>query len=94
MACSHGRALDFSCLLDGAMLEAKWIAAMGNVSKFLGIEAQPAIKVSASPPPYVEAPLPSGWEKRYDQQQKPYFVDHNNKTTTYDDPRVSRQQKG
>jgi len=34
-----------------------------------------------------EPPLPNGWEVRLDQQGKPYYIDHNNKTTTYSDPR-------
>jgi len=44
----------------------------------------------ASPPPltqYPTAPLPPGWEVRVDQQGKPYFIDHNTKTTTFEDPR-------
>jgi len=35
----------------------------------------------------VNVPLPSGWEIRLDPHGKPYFIDHNNKKTTYDDPR-------
>eukprot|EP01117_Protostelium_nocturnum_P010609 TRINITY_DN3814_c0_g2_i1.p1 TRINITY_DN3814_c0_g2~~TRINITY_DN3814_c0_g2_i1.p1 ORF type:complete len:919 (+),score=281.95 TRINITY_DN3814_c0_g2_i1:88-2844(+) len=34
-------------------------------------------------------PLPSGWEERYDGNGRIYFVDHTNKTTTYNDPRNS-----
>jgi len=29
-------------------------------------------------------PLPSGWEKRVSGSGRPYFVDHNTKTTTWD----------
>ncbi|GAA5877402.1 hypothetical protein JCM3774_003587 [Rhodotorula dairenensis] len=32
--------------------------------------------------------LPSGWERRVTPTGRPYFVDHNTKTTTWDDPRV------
>lgn len=32
-------------------------------------------------------PLPPGWEIRFDQFNRPYFVDHNTRTTTYKDPR-------
>ncbi|KAJ1943214.1 NEDD4 E3 ubiquitin-protein ligase, partial [Linderina pennispora] len=33
-------------------------------------------------------PLPSGWEMRLTGQGRVYFVDHNTKTTTWDDPRL------
>ncbi|KAJ2161410.1 hypothetical protein GGF46_001505 [Coemansia sp. RSA 552] len=33
-------------------------------------------------------PLPSGWEMRLTAQGRVYFVDHNTKTTTWDDPRL------
>ncbi|KAI8808254.1 hypothetical protein BJ742DRAFT_285897 [Cladochytrium replicatum] len=32
-------------------------------------------------------PLPSGWEQRYTPEGRPYFVDHNTRTTTWVDPR-------
>jgi E3 ubiquitin-protein ligase NEDD4 len=32
-------------------------------------------------------PLPSGWEMRLTSTARVYFVDHNTKTTTWDDPR-------
>ncbi|GAA5978585.1 hypothetical protein JCM10908_004413 [Rhodotorula pacifica] len=32
--------------------------------------------------------LPSGWERRVTPSGRAYFVDHNTKTTTWDDPRV------
>ncbi|KAI8052802.1 E3 ubiquitin-protein ligase RSP5 [Syncephalis plumigaleata] len=35
-------------------------------------------------------PLPSGWEQRETPEGRPYFVDHNTRTTTWVDPR--RQQ--
>lgn len=35
-------------------------------------------------------PLPSGWEQRFTPEGRPYFVDHNTRTTTWVDPR--RQQ--
>jgi hypothetical protein len=34
-------------------------------------------------------PLPSGWERRLTSTARVYFVDHNTKTTTWDDPRLS-----
>lgn len=34
-------------------------------------------------------PLPPGWEIKIDPQTGwPFFVDHNNRTTTWNDPRV------
>ena len=34
-----------------------------------------------------EDPLPEGWEMRYTGEGVRYFVDHNTKTTTFQDPR-------
>lgn len=31
--------------------------------------------------------LPAGWEERFTPQGRPYFVDHNTRTTTWVDPR-------
>ncbi|KAK4048797.1 hypothetical protein OIV83_004563 [Microbotryomycetes sp. JL201] len=33
--------------------------------------------------------LPSGWEMKYAPNGRPYFVDHNNRRTTWEDPRSS-----
>ncbi|KAN0132131.1 hypothetical protein V8E53_010050 [Lactarius tabidus] len=33
-------------------------------------------------------PLPSGWEMRMKSTRRIYFVDHNSRTTTWDDPRL------
>ncbi|KAM8765421.1 E3 ubiquitin-protein ligase HECW1 [Rhynchonycteris naso] len=35
--------------------------------------------------------LPRGWEIKTDQQGKSFFVDHNNRTTTFIDPRIPLQ---
>lgn len=32
-------------------------------------------------------PLPRGWEERYTPEGRPYFVNHNTRTTTWNDPR-------
>jgi hypothetical protein len=44
-------------------------------------------------PPIINAspPLPSGWESRIDQFGRPYFIDHNNKTTTWQRPTIVSQ---
>ncbi|GAA5932597.1 uncharacterized protein JCM15063_002150 [Sporobolomyces koalae] len=36
--------------------------------------------------------LPSGWERRATPRGRPYWVDHNTRTTTWDDPRVPSLQ--
>jgi E3 ubiquitin-protein ligase NEDD4 len=36
-------------------------------------------------------PLPSGWEMRMTSTRRIYFVDHNTRTTTWDDPRLPSQ---
>lgn len=33
-------------------------------------------------------PLPSGWEMRLTSTNRVYFVDHNTRTTSWDDPRI------
>jgi hypothetical protein len=40
--------------------------------------------------PVQQQPLPQGWEMRYDQQGRPYYIDHINRRSTYDDPRVQK----
>ncbi|KAI9329015.1 hypothetical protein DFJ73DRAFT_790954 [Zopfochytrium polystomum] len=35
-------------------------------------------------------PLPAGWEQRYTAEGRPYFVDHNTRSTTWLDPRRSQ----
>ncbi len=32
------------------------------------------------------ADLPAGWEMRFTEQGVPFFIDHTNKTTTYNHP--------
>lgn len=44
-----------------------------------GIQTQPVSQLG---------PLPSGWEMRLTNTARVYFVDHNTKTTTWDDPRL------
>src|SRR3546814_149249 len=33
-------------------------------------------------------PLPAGWEERYDDSGRKFFVDHNRRRTTWTDPRI------
>ncbi|EEP80938.1 E3 ubiquitin--protein ligase pub1 [Uncinocarpus reesii 1704] len=44
-------------------------------------------KISSQPLSQL-GPLPSGWEMRLTNTARVYFVDHNTKTTTWDDPRL------
>ncbi|XP_078607759.1 NEDD4-like E3 ubiquitin-protein ligase WWP2 isoform X1 [Branchiostoma floridae x Branchiostoma japonicum] len=41
-----------------------------------------------------EEPLPEGWEMRYTAEGVRYFVDHNTRTTTFQDPRSGATAKG
>lgn len=34
-------------------------------------------------------PMPPGWEVRYTANGRKYYVDHNNRTTQFTDPRLS-----
>ncbi|KAG0189331.1 hypothetical protein DFQ28_003532 [Apophysomyces sp. BC1034] len=40
-----------------------------------------------------QSDLPQGWERRVDQLGRPYYVDHNNRTTTWKRPTVNSAQE-
>eukprot|EP00051_Salpingoeca_urceolata_P035568 m.30385 g.30385 ORF g.30385 m.30385 type:complete len:486 (+) comp9429_c0_seq1:2061-3518(+) len=40
-------------------------------------------------PDYSGLPLPAGWEMSFTSSGQPYFIDHNTKTTSWDDPRAT-----
>lgn len=40
------------------------------------------------PPADAENPLPVGWTTAFDEEGVLYFIDHNNKLASYEDPRV------
>lgn len=76
---------------------------MATADDFLGVEhgsgsgsgsgtATPSMPVGAASTSTSAGtgPLPSGWEQRTTAEGRPYFVDHNTRTTTWVDPR--RQQ--
>ncbi|WFD28892.1 HECT-type E3 ubiquitin transferase [Malassezia nana] len=72
---------------------------MAVADDFLGVDNQSQGGSAATPAPVGAAssatssgsgPLPSGWEQRTTAEGRPYFVDHNTRTTTWVDPR--RQQ--
>lgn len=45
-------------------------------------------------PNLADVPLPQGWEIKYTPDGTMYFVDHNRKTTTFQDPRKANGQCG
>ena len=55
------------------------IRVMGPGGQGTGLQPQPISQLG---------PLPSGWEMRLTSTARVYFVDHNTKTTTWDDPRL------
>jgi len=46
-----------------------------------------AAAAAAAAPPPAATQLPPGWEARQDRTGRLYFVDHNHRTTSWDDPR-------
>ncbi|KCV71065.1 hypothetical protein H696_02015 [Fonticula alba] len=52
-----------------------------------GPKSVPSARPNAPPPPQQGAPLPPGWEAAYTRDGLLFFVDHNRKITTWDDPR-------
>lgn len=54
--------------------------------------AAPAASSSTTSPTVLTGPLPAGWEQRFTPEGRPYFVDHNTRTTTWLDPRRVQQQ--
>jgi len=57
----------------------QYIRMYGNNPSGQSITTQPVSQLG---------PLPSGWEMRLTNTARVYFVDHNTKTTTWDDPRL------
>jgi E3 ubiquitin-protein ligase NEDD4 len=57
----------------------QYIRMYGNNAVGSTIQQQPVSQLG---------PLPSGWEMRLTNTARVYFVDHNTKTTTWDDPRL------
>jgi len=57
----------------------QYIRMYGNNATNTTIQQQPVSQLG---------PLPSGWEMRLTNTARVYFVDHNTKTTTWDDPRL------
>ncbi|KAI8818834.1 uncharacterized protein EV422DRAFT_569490 [Fimicolochytrium jonesii] len=54
-----------------------------------------AASSAAAPPTTANyGALPNGWEQRFTPEGRPYFVDHNTRTTTWLDPRRLQQNRG
>ena len=72
-------------ILADEMLEAN-NPAVNLAGSVTGQEQAPAANVAAAASGGL-GPLPSGWEERHTLQGRPYYVDHNTRTTTWVDPR-------
>ncbi|XP_035889786.1 E3 ubiquitin-protein ligase NEDD4 isoform X2 [Phyllostomus discolor] len=63
-------------------------------SPSISASLQPQAPSSASPPQVTQLSemeqgfLPKGWELRHAPNGRPFFIDHNTKTTTWEDPRL------
>ena len=60
----------------------------------------PSTATTTPPPPSTSPtsasdtiPLPQGWEERQTPDGRPYFVDHNSRTTTWVDPRLANASR-
>ncbi|KAI0075827.1 HECT-domain-containing protein [Panus rudis PR-1116 ss-1] len=76
-------------ILADDMLEANSAAAPGvNRNQSVGqATAAQALAASTNTTTSGVGPLPAGWEERYTPEGRPYYVDHNTRTTTWVDPR-------
>ncbi|KAI9326056.1 ubiquitin-protein ligase [Zopfochytrium polystomum] len=66
------------------------MAAQPSVSA-TAASTQAASATSTVPAAAALGPLPAGWEQRYTAEGRPYFVDHNTRSTTWVDPRRSQR---
>lgn len=56
-----------------------------NVALMSGMDEESSSFVHINPE---NLPLPAGWEERYDDSGRKFFVDHNRRRTTWTDPRI------
>jgi len=55
-------------------------------------KAPKSIRQITPPNPEILGSLPPGWDCAVDPKGRTYFIDHNSRSTTYEDPRL-RQSK-
>ena len=72
---------------EGGQFLAK-VPVVAQVAAPVAQVAQPAPVAQAPPPAYGAAPLPPGWEEKKTPDGKPYYVDHNTKTTHWERPQA------
>lgn len=60
----------------------------GSSASGSGSTSSTTTQITLQQPVSQLGPLPSGWEMRLTKNARVYFVDHNTKTTTWDDPRL------
>jgi hypothetical protein len=86
-----------SMLSDIAMEREKLLRAQNRIAKRQQSSIAQQQELQASYVATIEAesqvsgdqPLPEGWEHRVDEKGRKFFVDHINKATSWDDPRLS-----
>ena len=68
----------------------------GGVNEQVVAEMAPLPEGEKDPSSSVEDedPLPEGWEARRGIDGRAYYVNHNTRTTTWEDPRVAREGEG
>ena len=88
------------CIGDESETAGDACAAVDLASAFKSLKTSPRVHRRAStqhdavrsppqPPRKPVGELPPGWEEQHTEDGRPYFVDHNSKTTTWEDPRLS-----
>ncbi|CAB0045305.1 unnamed protein product [Trichogramma brassicae] len=76
--------------------ERQYVVQQGN-QRFLYPQAHQAMAAGPSTSTAVEeddglGPLPAGWERRMQPEGRPYYVNHKNRTTQWEDPRTQGQE--
>lgn len=78
---------------SGSSSSSSSLAAVGSTGGLPSITATSPVNLTDPPVPGdSEGPLPEGWEKRLDQNNRVYFVNHKNKTTQWEDPRTQGRE--
>lgn len=85
--------------LPGPLSQNQQQAPIATNSGVSSHSTQPSVVSTLSSNPettgnYEDVPLPTGWEERRTTEGRPYFVDHNTRSTTWTDPRRANRQTG